>query len=330
MRVLVVGGAGYVGGAVTDLLAATEHEVLVYDALFYEEAYRKQVPFVRGDVLDQDALAPHLEWADSVIWLAALVGDGACALNPEISEAINHQAVRDLARRFDGRIVFTSTCSVYGAHTVRLTEESPTKPLSVYASTKLAAEHELSDKNAVVFRLGTLFGVGDHFSRIRLDLVVNTLTVKAATIGRIVIFGGDQYRPLLHVRDAAAAIVHAALSDRGTGLYNLHSVNIRITELAALMQRHFPALEVQHTGLAAEDARDYRVSSAKAEDQLGFVPERSVDDGIDEVRGLVTGGRIKDVNNPRYSNQAYLARFQSHMRTPVVSAPVLEPVHEPA
>jgi nucleoside-diphosphate-sugar epimerase len=329
MKVLVVGGAGYVGGAVTDLLAETGHDVLVYDALLYEEAYRKDVPFVRGDVLDEDALAPHLAWADSVIWLAALVGDGACALNPHISEAINHEAVRSMARRFDGRIVFTSTCSVYGAHTVRLTEDSPTRPLSVYASTKLSAERELMDKNAVMFRLGTLFGVGDHFSRIRLDLVVNTLTVKAATTGRVVIFGGDQYRPLLHVRDAAAAIVHAASSDCPRGLYNLHSVNIRISELAASLQRHFPALEVQHTGLPAEDARDYRVSSAKAEAELGFVPQRTVDDGIDEVRRLVTGGRIKDVNNPRYTNQAFLAKFQSHVRQ-VGGAEVLEPVHEPA
>jgi nucleoside-diphosphate-sugar epimerase len=311
VKILVVGGAGYVGGAVTDMLATSEHEVLVYDALLYEESYRKDVPFVLGDVQDIDRLSPHLQWADSVIWLAALVGDGACALNPETSYAVNHQSLCALARIFDGRIVFTSTCSVYGAHTETLTEDSPTRPLSVYASTKLAAERELAPKNAVVFRLGTLFGVGDRFSRIRLDLVVNTLTVKAATTGRITLFGGNQFRPLLHVRDAAAAIIQGAVHSTDTGLFNLHLENVRISDLATLMQEHFPALSVTHTGMAAEDARDYRVSSARAQDRLGFAPSRSIHDGIEEVRALISGGRIKDVNNPRYTNQAFLARSQT-------------------
>lgn len=318
---LVVGGAGYVGGAVTDILASDDHEIVVYDALLYEESYRKDVPFVRGDVLDADALAPNLRSADVVIWLAALVGDGACALNPDISEAINHQAVRALAQCFDGRIVFTSTCSVYGAHTEMLTEASPTRPLSVYAATKLAAENELASKAAVIFRLGTLFGVGDRFSRIRLDLVVNTLTVKAAATGRIAIFGGDQYRPLLHVRDAAQAIVDAAVNTDETGLFNLHSVNICISELAATMEAHFPQLEVRNTGTLADDARNYRVSSEKARKHLGFSPARTVDDGIEEVRHLIKEGRIKDVNNPRYTNVAFLERFQSHVR-PVAHEPV--------
>src|SRR5687767_14988333 len=115
MRVLVVGGAGYVGGAVTDLLAEKGHDFRVFDALLYEESYRKQVPFYFGDVRRTEALRPHLEWADAIVWLAALVGDGACALNPEITTEINNNAVKWLSENFDGRIVFTSTCSVYGA-----------------------------------------------------------------------------------------------------------------------------------------------------------------------------------------------------------------------
>ncbi|MEO7795771.1 MAG: NAD-dependent epimerase/dehydratase family protein, partial [Thermoanaerobaculia bacterium] len=87
MRVLVVGGAGYVGGAVTDLLTQTSHEVRVFDALLYEESYRKPVEFAYGDVRDRAALRPHLDWAEAVIWLAALVGDPACALNPDVSVA---------------------------------------------------------------------------------------------------------------------------------------------------------------------------------------------------------------------------------------------------
>jgi len=207
MNVLVVGGAGYVGGAVTDLLLERKHNVRVYDALLYEEAFRKPIHFVFGDVRDPECMRPQLEWADAVVWLAALVGDGACALNPEVSVAINQQSVRWLAEHYDRRIVFMSTCSVYGAQDKILDESAPVNPLSVYAVTKLAAEKYLENKNAIIFRLGTLFGVGDVFSRVRLDLVVNTLTVRAHRYGKISVFGGDQFRPLLHVVDAAYAAV---------------------------------------------------------------------------------------------------------------------------
>src|SRR2546427_3670440 len=161
MNALVVGGAGYVGGAVTDLLLQRKHNVRVFDALLYEEAYRKPIHFVYGDVRDPECFQSQLEWADAVIWLAALVGDGACALNPEVSVAINQESVHWLAEHYDGRIVFMSTCSVYGAQDKVLDETSPVNPLSVYAVTKLAAEGYLQNKNAIIFRLGTLFGVGD-------------------------------------------------------------------------------------------------------------------------------------------------------------------------
>jgi nucleoside-diphosphate-sugar epimerase len=100
-----------------------------------------------------------------------------------------------------------STCSVYGAQDGMLTEESPTEPLSIYAATKLSAEEYLKDKNAIIFRLGTLFGVGDQFSRIRTDLVVNVMAARAYYEQRLKVFGGEQWRPLLHVKDAALAFV---------------------------------------------------------------------------------------------------------------------------
>src|SRR5205807_2089198 len=188
MNILVVGGAGYVGGAVTDLLQQTEHNVRVFDALLYEECYRKPVDFVYGDVRDTDRIKSQLKWADAVVWLAALVGDPACALHPDVSVEINQKSLKTVAENFNGRIVFLSTCSVYGAQDNVLDESSPLNPLSVYAVTKQEAEQYLSGKNAIIFRLGTLFGVGDLFSRIRLDLVVNILTVKAHRTGNIKVF----------------------------------------------------------------------------------------------------------------------------------------------
>ncbi len=311
MNVLVVGGAGYVGGAVTDLLTQSEHNARVYDALLYEESYRKPVDFIYGDVRDRERLLPLLRWADAVVWLAALVGDGACGLNPEISVSVNQESVRWLNEHYDGRIIFMSTCSVYGAQDVVLDESSPTNPLSVYATTKLAAEEHLKGKNAIIFRLGTLFGVGDQFARIRLDLVVNTLTVRAHRQGKISVFGGDQFRPLLHVKDAARAVVDN-LTTKPTGVFNLARQNVRIIDLAYQVRNHFPDLIIEQTPMKFQDARNYRVSSEKAQKVLGFKSIYSIDDGIEDIKELLDSRRLKDVDNPRYTNQTYLSMFNTH------------------
>lgn len=311
MNVLVVGGCGYVGGAVTDILMQSRHNFRVFDALLYEECFRKPVEFVFGDVRERERLEPHLKWADAVIWLAALVGDGACALNPEISLAINQESVKWLADHFDGRIIFVSTCSVYGAQDKVLDEDSPTNPLSVYAVTKLEAEKYLADKNAIVFRLGTLFGVGDQFSRIRLDLVVNTLTVRAHRAGKVSVFGGEQCRPLLHVRDIAQVAVDQ-LTTPHVGLFNLHRQNVRIIDLAYQVRNHFIDLEVEQTPMKFQDARNYRVSSEKAQRVLGFRPTHSIDEGIEEIKELLDGHRLRDIDNPRYTNQLFLSMFNTH------------------
>jgi nucleoside-diphosphate-sugar epimerase len=311
VNVLVVGGCGYIGGAVTDLLQDSGSHVRVYDALLYEECFRKPVDFVYGDVRDQDRLFDQLRWADVVVWLAALVGDGACALDPEITVAINEEPLRWLAANYTRRIIFMSTCSVYGAQDAVLDEASPTGPLSAYASTKLAAEEHLRDSEALIFRLGTIFGVGDLFSRIRLDLVVNTLTVRAHYHGAISVFGGDQFRPLLHVRDAAKAVVDN-LGTAHRGVFNLHRQNVRIIDLAYQVRNHFPDLVIEQTPMKFQDSRNYRVSSEKAQAALGFKAVCSIDDGIEEIKALLTSSRLRDVENLRYTNQAFLAKFKTH------------------
>jgi nucleoside-diphosphate-sugar epimerase len=306
LKVLVTGGAGYLGGAVTDALMEEGHSVRVYDNLLYNDSYRKQVDFCFGDVREEKRLVPNLRWADAVIWLAAIVGDGACALNPDLAVSVNEKAVGLLAQSFDGRIVFTSTCSVYGAQDSVIDETAPVKPLSVYATNKLNAEKYLEKKNAVIFRLGTLFGLSDTYSRIRLDLVVNTLTVRAFTSKRIVVYGGDQHRPLLHVRDAARAIVRA-LEGNQEGAFNLHSENVRIVDLAERIQSHFAGLDIVRTDLKFQDNRTYQVSSDKAKKTLGFDPKLSVDEGVEELKRLLEEGRIKNLWDRRYSNAEYLA-----------------------
>lgn len=304
MKCLVTGGAGYLGGGVVDLAVEAGHDVRVYDRLLYEHAYlRGDVDFVYGDVRDTAQLRPHLEWADAVIWLAGIVGDGACALDPLTATEVNHDAVEWMAGHFDGRIVYTSTCSVYGAQDGLLTEASPTGPLSLYAATKLAAEGRLDGKNALAFRLGTLYG---HGGRVRLDLVVNTLTAKAATERRLKVFGGAQYRPLLHVHDAARGIVDG-LASTACGVVNLVGENQRILDVAEKIRATVPGTVIEIVETTFEDARNYQADGSRATALLGFTPQLRVEDGIRQIYDLVTSGRVRDPGHPRWTNHGILS-----------------------
>ena len=304
MNILVVGGAGYVGGGIVDKLKKN-HNVTVYDSLIYEESYRKDVDFVYGDIREQKKLLPLLDKCDAVIWLAALVGDGACAINPELTFEINSDSVKFLAENFNKRIVFLSTCSVYGAQEGLLDESSTINPLSAYASSKVKAEDYLKDSNAIIFRLGTLFGISDEFSRIRLDLVVNILVTKALTEGKLTVFGGDQWRPLLHVIDGANAIDHT-INLKTTGIYNLHYENFKIIDIANAIVERIPSASIETTPMKFQDARNYQVSSEKLFQDTGFKASTNLLQGIDEVFNLISNNRIKDVSHSRYSNQNFL------------------------
>lgn len=307
MNILVVGGAGYVGGGIVDKLKQT-HTVTVYDSLIYEESYRKDVNFVYGDIRNHDKLLPLLKENDAVIWLAALVGDGACSINPELTFEINSESVKFLANNFDKRIIFLSTCSVYGAQEGLLDESSSINPLSEYASSKVQAEEYLGDSNAVIFRLGTLFGISDEFSRIRLDLVVNILVTKALTEGKLTVFGGEQWRPLLHVVDVANAIAHTIESDI-TGIFNLHYKNFKIVDIAKAIIEKVPSASIETTPMKFQDARNYQVSSEKLYKESGFKASTSLTKGIEEVYDLISNNRIKNVNHNRYSNQNFLEEY---------------------
>ena len=307
MKVLIVGGAGYVGGGIVDLLSK-DNEVTVYDSLIYENSYRKNVNFIFGDIRDYKKINNILKEYDAVIWLAALVGDGACAINPALTHEINSETVKNLVKNFKGKIVFLSTCSVYGAQEGVLDENSEVNPLSEYASSKLVAEKYLEDADAIIFRLGTLFGVGDQFSRIRLDLVVNILTTKAYIDKKMSVFGGEQWRPLLHVKDVANAIGHT-LDTQTNGIFNLHYKNFKIIEIANEIKNKMSDVEIETTPLPFQDARNYQVSSDKLKDVTGFEAAVDLSQGINEMYQLISSNRIKDINDPRYSNQNFLQTY---------------------
>jgi nucleoside-diphosphate-sugar epimerase len=309
MKILIVGGAGYVGGVVTDLLIQNKYNVTVYDSLLYEDQYMKDCPFILGDVRDESKLKGLFNKFDTVVWIAALVGDGACNIDPKLTNEINFKSVEFLSQNFNGRIVFFSTCSVYGAQNQLLNENSSVNPLSLYASTKLKAENVLKNKNAIIFRLGTLFGLSDKFARLRMDLVVNTLTAKAFIENKINVFGGEQYRPLLHVRDAAKAI-HESISSKEVGIFNLSLDNFKIIDIANAIKDHFSSLEILIEDIPFQDTRNYRVDNSKSLNLLNFKADILLLDGIKEIKKLLMETRIKDINNPRYTNQKFLQIFK--------------------
>lgn len=307
MNILIVGGAGYVGGGIVDKLKK-HHQVTVYDSLIYEESYRKDVNFVYGDIRDQSKLLKLFKNHDAVIWLAALVGDGACAINPELTFEINSDSVKFLAENFKKRIVFLSTCSVYGAQDGLLNEDSSINPLSEYASSKVQAEEYLKGSNSIIFRLGTLFGISDEFSRIRLDLVVNILVTKALTEGKLTVFGGEQWRPLLHVNDVANAI-EQTIDSETNGIFNLHYKNFKIIDIAEAIVNKVDSAIIETTPMKFQDARNYQVSSEKLLSETGFKAEIDLNTGINEIYDLIANNRIKNVNHKRYSNQNFLEEF---------------------
>lgn len=303
--ILVIGGAGYVGGITADLLSAAGHSVTVFDNLMYEKRYLKDCNFIYGDIRDTTKLLKIHRKFNEIIWLAAIVGDGACAQNPDLTKSVNVNSVRNFLRKTQRRLIYLSTCSVYGAQDKILDENSPTKPLSLYAYTKLEAEKSVAKYKGLIFRLGTLFGLGDNYSRIRLDLVVNFLTLRAFQDGHITVFGGEQWRPLLSVTDAGRYLTEAVTTNL-SGIYNLKLENVKIADLAARLKKVFPKLKVTFSDIQFEDFRNYRVSSQKADKDFKFRPEVSVEEEAKRLKKIFSEGRIQNVNEDNYYNTNFV------------------------
>lgn len=317
-RVLVVGGAGYVGGHLVDRLLKQDDFILttVYDSLLYEDRYLKDVDFIRGDVRDKEKLGCVIRNYHTIVWLAALVGDGACAVDPKLTEEINFESVKWLVDNFNGRIIFMSTCSVYGKSDDILDEESPTNPLSVYAETKLKAEQYIRDnhENCLIFRLGTLYGVSDEHSRIRLDLVVNVLTKKAVEEKKMTVFGGEQWRPILHVKDVGSIIDYAINRPTINGLYNLVDENITIKSLAMRIAETLNGCNIFYQDMMFEDMRNYRVSGNKMKNEIACTPLIDLETGVHEIREVIFAKRLFDPNSSVYSNVAYVKEKVEEIR----------------
>ena len=306
MKILVVGGAGYIGGHLSDLLLRSGHDITVYDNLMFETRYLKDINFIYGDIREKEKLLMIMKDFNIVVWLAAIVGDGACAVDPALTRTINEDSIKWLVDNYEGKIVFTSTCSVYGIHDHLIDEDAEFNPQSVYASTKLAAEKYIIKNydNYLIFRLGTLFGLGDDFSRVRLDLVVNILTTRAMKNEPLTVFGGEQWRPILHVKDVGEALCHC-LENKVTGLYNLSYKNIKIYQIAEEIAKVIDKVKIEYAHMNYEDLRNYRVKTDRIM-ATGWKPRYNITDGIREVAKLIEEHRIVDTNDPVYHNAAFV------------------------
>ena len=307
-KILVIGGAGYIGGLVTDKLIDSGFNVTVFDKLLYESRFLKPCDFIFGNIQNTERLIDISNNFDEIIWLAAIVGDGACSQSPELTIEINLNSIKRFLRQSSRRLVFTSTCSVYGAQKGMLNEESDVNPLSIYASTKLEAEKYIIDNGGIVFRLGTLYGLGDSYSRIRLDLVVNVLTLKAITKNKLTIYGGEQWRPLLSVSDAAGYIVEAINNDF-IGIFNLKYKNKTIFSLAEEIKQVFPNVTIENTELPFEDLRDYKVDTSKVENMFSYRPTNSIINEVNKMKNLFDEKRIKDIDDDIYYNTRHIEKM---------------------
>lgn len=313
-KILIVGGAGYIGGALTDLLKKSQLNFTIYDNLTYENRYMKNVDFIYGDIRDIEKLNKIINNFDIVVWLAAIVGDGACSVDPEKTIMINEKSVKWLAENYNGKIIFTSTCSVYGANRNKnLTEISPTNPLSLYAGTKLNSEKYLIERgNSTIFRLGTLHGIGDNYARPRLDLVTNILCMKAVNGEKLTVFGGEQWRPIIHVKDVAKAIYNCLLEmpewQNLNGVYNLASQNISINEIAKTIKKEIPECQISYQEMKFEDLRDYHVSINKLKHEIGSDnwTNYTLQQSIKELINVYKSNRIKDPTNSIFHNQKFM------------------------
>lgn len=313
-KILVVGGAGYIGGSLTDTLLEGDFDVTIYDNLLYEDRYLKTVKFIFGDARDCKKLNSIIHDYDAVIWLAGIVGDQACAIHKETTQQVNFDSVKWLVDNYKGKIVFTSTCSIYGINNDLIDELAEPNPLSLYASSKLEAERYIvkNHSNYTIFRLGTLFGLGDRFSRIRLDLVVNALVYKGLSEKLLPINGGEQWRPLLHVRDVGMA-TRFCLKNNISGLYNLGYKNFRIKDIATEIAERIQGVKIQFTDISFEDLRNYKVLNDKMLN-TGWTPRYSLQDGIEEMYLVINQGRIKNLLDTVYSNEKHLRAAYREIR----------------
>jgi nucleoside-diphosphate-sugar epimerase len=310
MKVLITGGAGYLGSTLTKHLLEAGYSVTVLDNLMYDQVTllhlfsNPKFQFELGDVRDKKLLQELVGLNDVIIPLAAIVGMPACKANPELTVAVNYQQVADIVEvlRGDQQLILPNTNSQYGSSDSIITEESPFNPLSLYAKTKCDAENIMLEKgNGVSLRLATVFGVSP---RMRTDLLVNDFVYKSVVDGYLVLFEAHFKRNYIHVQDIARTfqfIIENYDKCKGHAFnVGLSTANLSKLELAEKIKSHIPSLVIKQDDFKEDfDKRNYIVSNEKLE-ALGWKPIYDLDYGIKQ---LISAYKIViNKNNQNFTN----------------------------
>jgi nucleoside-diphosphate-sugar epimerase len=309
LRIVVTGGAGYIGSVLVPLLLNDGHDVTVVDSFLYGQTTlldccdRPSLSVMKGDVRDARLMADLVRSADAVLPLACLTGAPICSRDPWTAKAVNFDAVKCIADMLSPSqlMIFPSTNSGYGVGEadIHCDEDTPLRPVSLYGRLKVDIESLLLDRGTfVTFRFATLFGISP---RMRLDLLVNDFTYRAVTDRSVVLFEPHFKRNYLHVRDAARAFLHVLANyEQMKGRpYNvgLSDANLSKLELCEIIKRHVPGFEFVIAEVGKDpDQRNYIVSNARIE-ATGFKPAYGLEEGI---RELVKGYQI--VRRTHYAN----------------------------
>jgi len=300
MRVLVTGNLGYLGSVATSMLHENNHDVLGIDmdicAIYPEHEYDIRV-------IDWDKYLPYV---DAVVHLAGVSNDPACELDDSLTYDINNAATIVLIEAVNRcpnikKFVFASSASVYGSSEEVSTESSRLSPISAYALSKRMGEQRILGYldgriRPTILRLGTLFGKSIY--RQRFDLAINLMVKDAVLNNEIKVYGGDQWRPFLHVNDAASAILFALTDNRivDSSIYNVAISNIKISDLAVLIKNRLDSMGYHGINIntfSLDDQRNYRLDCSLIK-SIGFDPLHTIDMGIWEmsllIKDMVTGG----------------------------------------
>lgn len=301
-RVLVTGGAGYIGSVLSEHLLGKGYKVTVFDNLLYSQSSslfhlcnNPNFEFIFGDVRNKQLMENALRDIDVIIPLAAVVGAPACDLDPDLAKSVNLEAIKLLNKLRSKKqlVIYPTTNSGYGIKSgdVYCTEDTPLEPISLYGRTKAEAEEELlRSPNVITLRLATVFGMSP---RMRLDLLVNNFVHKAITDGYIVIFEKDFKRNYIHIKDVADCFIYCIEhSNKMIGKpYNvgLDEANLSKEKLALKIKEHVPNFYIHFSEIGSDpDKRNYIVSNQRLK-EAGFVAKRSIDEGIKE---LIKGYRM--------------------------------------
>ncbi len=322
MKVLVTGATGYVGSVLTHKLLNKGYEVIGVDFLMYGGESilgifnHPNFRFYKADIRNIESIKPLIEQVDAIVHLAAIVGDPACAKQPQLATSINFDGSINLFKTAHNsssvkKFIFASTCSNYGKMDGDnyVTEESPLKPVSLYAELKVKFEKYMLERDyrkdfcPTALRFATAYGISP---RMRFDLTVNEFAKDAALGRELIIFGEQFWRPYCNVEDLANAcilVLESAPEKVNKNVFNVGDTkeNYQKKMLAEELKKLIPNLVIKYIQ-KDEDPRDYKVSFEKINKELGFKKTKTVPQVIEEIIRIIRDGIISDPDNPRYSN----------------------------